>query len=70
MRQGKELSARVKHVDKRHGARQPERFNPERAAKPDDPARFEYLPSEEVATLLDIPAAGKVADFGTGTGGD
>jgi len=68
MRQGKELSARVKHVDKRYGARQSERFDPERAAKPDDPARFEYLPSEEVATLLDIPAAGKVADFGTGTG--
>ncbi len=62
------MNARVKHVDNRHGARQPERFNPERAAKLDDPARFQYLPLEEVATLLDIPAAGKVVDFGAGTG--
>ncbi|TAM82540.1 MAG: class I SAM-dependent methyltransferase [Acidobacteria bacterium] len=54
--------------DERHGARQPERFNPERAARLDDPARFEYLPSQEVAKLLDVPAQGKLLDFGTGTG--
>ncbi len=54
--------------DDRHGARQPERFNPERASRLDDPARFEYLPPEEVAKILDVPAAGKVLDFGTGTG--
>ena len=55
-------------LDGRHGARQPERFNPERASRLDDPARFEYLPPEEVARMLDIPAGGKVLDFGTGTG--
>ncbi len=55
-------------LDGRHGARQPERFNPERAARLDDPARFEYLPPVEVAKMLDIPAGGKVLDFGTGTG--
>jgi len=52
----------------RHGARQPERFNPERASRLDDPARFEYLPPEEVAKMLDVPAESKVLDFGTGTG--
>jgi 2-polyprenyl-3-methyl-5-hydroxy-6-metoxy-1,4-benzoquinol methylase len=54
--------------DNRHGARQPERFNPERASRLDDPARFEYLPSQEVAGMLDIPAGGRLLDFGTGTG--
>lgn len=54
--------------DERHGARQPERFNPERASRLDDPARFEYLPAREVAEALDIPAGGKLLDFGTGTG--
>ena len=55
-------------LDGRHGARQPERFNPERASRLDDPARFEYLPPDEVARMFDIPAGGKVVDFGTGTG--
>ena len=55
-------------MDDRHGARQTERFNPERASRLDDPARFEYLPPLEVAKMLDIPAGGKVLDFGTGTG--
>ncbi len=55
-------------LDDRHGARQPERFNPERASRLDDPARFEYLPPDEVGRMLDIPAGGKVLDFGTGTG--
>ena len=54
--------------DDRHGARQPERFNPERAARLDDPARFEYLPPQEVAEMLDIPEGGTLLDFGTGTG--
>lgn len=52
----------------RHGARQPERFDPARAAKLDDPARFEYLPVSEVAALLDVPQGGLLVDFGTGTG--
>jgi len=55
-------------LDDRHGARQPERFNPERASRLDDPVRFEYLPPEEVGRMLDIPAGAKVLDFGTGTG--
>jgi SAM-dependent methyltransferase len=55
-------------LDDRHGARQPERFNPERASRLDDPARFQYLPPQEVAEMLDVPAGGKLLDFGTGTG--
>jgi SAM-dependent methyltransferase len=54
--------------DDRHGARQPERFKPELASRLDDPARFEYLPPQEVAKMLDVPAGGKLLDFGTGTG--
>ncbi|HKT11410.1 MAG TPA: class I SAM-dependent methyltransferase [Terriglobia bacterium] len=71
----REASIKEKNVDPhshgpddRHGARQPERFNPERASRLDDPARFEYLPPKEVARMLDIPTGGKLLDFGTGTG--
>lgn len=52
----------------RHGARQPERFNPERASRLDDPARFRYLPPGDVEKMLDMPAGGALLDFGTGTG--
>jgi 2-polyprenyl-3-methyl-5-hydroxy-6-metoxy-1,4-benzoquinol methylase len=62
------LSPHSHKPDDRHGARQPERFNPERASRLDDPGRFEYLPPQEVAKMLDIPAGGTLLDFGTGTG--
>jgi SAM-dependent methyltransferase len=62
------LSEHSKPGGDRHGARQKERFNPQRASKLDDPARFEYLPLEEVARLLDMPPASRLVDFGTGTG--
>lgn len=62
------MTEHSKMLDDRHGARQPERFDPERASRLDDPARFEYLPPEEVARMLEIPQGGKVLDFGTGTG--
>jgi cyclopropane fatty-acyl-phospholipid synthase-like methyltransferase len=62
------MSHHPKGLDARHGARQSERFNPERASRLDDPARFEYLPPEEVARMLDVPPGGRVLDFGTGTG--
>lgn len=62
------MSPHSHQPDDRHGARQPDRFNPERASRLDDPARFEYLPVEDVASLLDVPAGGKLLDFGTGTG--
>ena len=52
----------------RHGARQPERFDPRRAALLDDPARFEYLPPDRLIELLDAPTGGRVIDFGAGTG--
>ena len=52
----------------RHGARQPERFDPARAKLLDDPSRFEYLPPDEVFTMLAAPTAGRVVDFGAGTG--
>jgi SAM-dependent methyltransferase len=62
------LSPHSHKPDDRHGARQPERFNPKRASRLDDPVRFEYLPPQEVAQMLDLPASGTVLDFGTGTG--
>lgn len=54
--------------DDRHGAKQPERFDPARAARLDDPSRFDYLSVETVLELLDAPQNGRVVDFGTGTG--
>ena len=54
--------------DDRHGARQPERFNPARAALLDDRSRFEYLPPDEIFNMLTAPAGGRVVDFGAGTG--
>ncbi len=56
------------HGGGRHGARQPEAFNPARAALLDDPARFEHLPPDKILELLDAPAGALVIDFGTGTG--
>lgn len=55
-------------MHERHGAKQPERFNPERAARLDDPERFRYLPVQDVLDLLGAPQGARVLDFGTGTG--
>jgi SAM-dependent methyltransferase len=52
----------------RRGAKQPERFDPARAARLDDPARFTYLPPAEVLALLDALPGACVVDFGAGTG--
>ncbi len=38
----------------RAGAAQPKRFDPARAARLDDPARFAYLPPAEIIALLDL----------------
>ena len=54
--------------DDRHGAKQPERFDPARAARLDDPARFEYLAPAALLGLLDLEEAATVVDFGAGTG--
>lgn len=62
------MGQHAKPHDERHGARQPERFDPARAALLDDPARFEYLSPEEVIRLLDAPSSAWVVDFGSGTG--
>lgn len=58
------------HVDdpQREGAKQPERFQPHKADRLDDPSRFEYLPPEKIVALLDLPRGSTVVDFGTGTG--
>ncbi|HXR35642.1 MAG TPA: class I SAM-dependent methyltransferase [Candidatus Binataceae bacterium] len=56
------------HDHSRHGAKQPERFDPARAAKLDDPARFEHLPPGDVTEMLAAPQGACVIDFGTGTG--
>ena len=52
----------------RHGAKQPERFDPSRAALLDDPARLDYLPPDKLIEWLDAPNNSRVIDFGTGTG--
>lgn len=62
------MSHHLESLDDRHGARQPERFDPQKASRLDDPERFEYVPPAEVAKMLDIPSGGKLLDFGTGTG--
>ena len=54
--------------DQRAGAKQPERFDHQKAAQLDDPARFDYLPPGEVFALLDAPKSVVVVDFGAGTG--
>jgi cyclopropane fatty-acyl-phospholipid synthase-like methyltransferase len=56
------------HDHDRHGAKQPDRFDPARAARLDDPARFAYVPPDAIVALLDIPPGAAVVDFGTGTG--
>ena len=57
-----------RHRDSRHGAKQPEVFNPARAALLDSPDRFDYLPPERIFAHLDPPQSGLVVDFGAGTG--
>jgi ubiquinone/menaquinone biosynthesis C-methylase UbiE len=42
-------------------------FDPERAARLDDPARFAYLPVEDILALLAPPQGATLLDFGTGT---
>ncbi len=54
--------------DDRHGARQPDRFDPARAAVLDDPARFEYVPPDALLAELAPPASATLVDFGAGTG--
>jgi SAM-dependent methyltransferase len=56
------------HHHERHGAKQPERFDPGKAALLDDPERFSYLPPAKILSLLNPPQNGIVVDFGTGTG--
>jgi len=62
------LSEEHRRGQSRHGAKQPEVFNPARAALLDDPKRFELLPPDEIVRLLDAPPGGVVVDFGAGTG--
>ena len=52
----------------REGARQPHRFDPARAARLDDPARFDYLPPAEIIALLALERGATLVDFGAGTG--
>jgi SAM-dependent methyltransferase len=56
------------HAHGRHGAKQPEAFDPRRAALLDDPKRFEYLPPSRIISMLEAPDSGVVVDFGAGTG--
>jgi SAM-dependent methyltransferase len=44
------------------------RFDPARAARLDDPARFAYLAPDAVVAFVDAPHDALVVDFGTGTG--
>lgn len=56
------------HHHERQGAKQPERFDPAKAALLDDPERFSYLPPAKILSLLNPPQNGRIVDFGTGTG--
>ncbi|TAM85522.1 class I SAM-dependent methyltransferase [bacterium] len=61
------MHPRSTHHD-RHGAKQPKRFDPAKAARLDDPGRFAYLSRDEVLALLDAPYGACIVDFGAGTG--
>ncbi len=52
----------------RSGSRQPQRFDPDRAARLDDPARLAYLPPDDLLALLAPPHGSTLLDFGAGTG--
>lgn len=52
----------------RHGARQPDRFDPARAAILDDTARFAYVPPERLLEELALEPSATLVDFGAGTG--
>jgi ubiquinone/menaquinone biosynthesis C-methylase UbiE len=50
------------------GRKQPQPFNPERAALLDDPGRERWLPTARIVEMLDVHGAMHVLDYGTGTG--
>ena len=54
--------------DDRHGAKQPRRFDPARAAILDDPARFAYVSPDALLADLSLPPSATLVDFGSGTG--
>ncbi len=56
------------HGHDRTGAKQPEIFHHERAARLDDPARETYSPTQRIVELLTVPTHARVLDFGAGTG--
>ena len=51
----------------RHGAKQPSRFDPARAAILDDTARFAYVPPETLLAELALAPFATLVDFGAGT---
>jgi SAM-dependent methyltransferase len=56
------------HDHDRHGAKQPERFDPARAAILDDPARFAYVSPDTLLAELAPARVSTLVDFGAGTG--
>jgi SAM-dependent methyltransferase len=52
----------------RHGAKQPDRFDPARAAILDDVARFAYVAPDRLLAELALAPSATLVDFGAGTG--
>ncbi|MDB5094939.1 MAG: Methyltransferase type 11 [Candidatus Eremiobacteraeota bacterium] len=52
----------------RSGAKQPDRFDPARAAILDDTGRFDYVPPAALLDALAPPPSSTLLDFGAGTG--
>lgn len=50
------------------GRKQPHPFDPAKAARLDDPAREEWLPTDKLLALLDVKNGARVLDYGAGTG--
>lgn len=50
------------------GRKQPHPFDPAKAARLDDPAREQWLPTDKLLALLDVREGQRVLDYGAGTG--
>jgi SAM-dependent methyltransferase len=56
------------YIENMTGRKQPEPFDPQRAALLDDPERERWLPARRIIAMLDVHERQHVLDYGAGTG--